>query len=105
MARTNPQSAGELGARSGIQGVLEDDVDEVLRGTFFATSPTDRPGPAKVRPGHYKVICISLYNEDLDHLDAVVQELKRRGHTRANRSAVLREAMKQFDPSKVRRGF
>jgi hypothetical protein len=57
------------------------------------------------RPDHYKVICISLYNEDLALLDRVVKDLKKRGFTKASRSAVLRAAMQQFDPSKVSRGL
>ena len=60
---------------------------------------------AKERPDHYKVICISLYNDDLAQLDRVVKELKKRGFTKANRSAVLRAAMQQFDPSKVAKGL
>lgn len=59
----------------------------------------------KERPDHYKVICISLYNDDLAQLDRVVKELKKRGFTKANRSAVLRAAMQQFDPSKVAKGL
>ena len=61
--------------------------------------------PAKPRPDHYKVICISIYNEDLARLDELVLELKRRGFTKANRSALLRAAVEQFDPSKVTRGL
>jgi hypothetical protein len=53
------------------------------------------------RPDHYKVIAISFYNEDLASLDRVVKLLKRQGFTRASRSAVLRAAMQQFDPSKT----
>lgn len=56
-------------------------------------------------PTHYKVICVSLYNEDLARLDAVVRELKSRGFTKANRSAVLRAAVEQFDATKVGRGL
>lgn len=59
----------------------------------------------KERPDHYKVICISLYNDDLALLDRVVKELKKRGFTKANRSAVLRAAMQQFDPAKVAKGL
>ncbi|MBL8678435.1 MAG: hypothetical protein JNK05_04685 [Myxococcales bacterium] len=59
----------------------------------------------KDRPEHYKVICISFYNEDLALLDRVVKDLKKRGFTKANRSAVLRAAMQQFDPAKVSRGL
>ena len=32
------------------------------------------------KPTHYKVICISLYTKDLERLDALVDELKARGH-------------------------
>lgn len=60
---------------------------------------------ARPRPEHYKVICISFYIEDLARLDDLVRELKRRGFTKANRSAVLRAAVEQFDPSRVRRGL
>jgi hypothetical protein len=60
---------------------------------------------AKERPDHYKVICISLYNDDLALLDRVVKDLKKRGFTKANRSAVLRAAMQQFDPAKVAKGL
>ena len=56
-------------------------------------------------PTHYKVICVSLYNEDLARLDAVVRERKSRGFTKANRSAVLRAAVEQFDSAKVERGL
>ena len=54
---------------------------------------------------HYKTICVSLYNDDLARLDDLVRELKSRGFTKANRSAVLRAAVEQFDPSRVQRGF
>ena len=57
------------------------------------------------RPTHYKVICISIYTDDLTALDATVKALKGRGLTKATRSAVIREALKQFDPSRVRRGL
>lgn len=53
------------------------------------------------RPAHYKVICVSLYNEDLASLDRVVKDLKKRGFTKASRSAVFRAAMQQFDPNKA----
>lgn len=100
-----------------VHDVLDgDEVADVLRGTFFApevpiaTSTRVAPGPqravpAKPKPDHYKVICISLYNEDLARLDAAVRELKKRGYTKANRSAVLRAAMLQFDPSRVGKGL
>ena len=108
MARTTLKDPSQ-----GIQDVLGDDIDTVLRERFFAPAfveEPDRPGPrravpeAKARPEHYKVICISLYTEDLDWLDAAVRDLKRKGHTKASRSSVLRAAMMQLDLAKVPRG-
>jgi len=58
-----------------------------------------------LKPEHYKVISVSIYNADLERLDSIVAQLKRKGITRANRSAVIREALKQMDPSLVRRGM
>jgi hypothetical protein len=86
---------------------------EVMRDAFFVREePADGAAPAatgarasKERPAHYKVICISLYTEDLARLDGAVRELKRRGFTKANRSAVLRAAMEQLDLDRVRRGI
>ncbi|MBL8603951.1 MAG: hypothetical protein JNK72_18635 [Myxococcales bacterium] len=113
-AKQEPAQA-EATARRGIQSILADDVDDVLRETFFATEvpigeSTRGPGlrrakPPQEKPEHYKVICISFYTEDLEHLDRVVKDLKKLGHTKANRSAVLREAMRQLDLTKVPRGL
>lgn len=60
---------------------------------------------AAPRPEHYKVICISFYNDDMKRLDGVVRELKRRGFTKANRSAVLRVALEQLDLDRVPKGL
>jgi hypothetical protein len=56
------------------------------------------PGIRKCQPhpDHYKVICISLYNRDLEQLDGLVAELKARGVTKATRSALIRVALDQF---------
>ena len=59
---------------------------------------------AKPKPTHYKVVSISLYQEDIVRLESLVAELKRRGHTKASRSSVLRAAMQQIDLDKVPRG-
>jgi hypothetical protein len=55
------------------------------------------------KPTHYKVICISLYTEDLAQLDAKVRELKARGFTKANRSSLIRYAMGLVDASAIPR--
>jgi hypothetical protein len=46
----------------------------------------------------YTVVCISIYDEDLDELDAKVAELKSRpGLARANRSWLIRLALKRLE--------
>lgn len=54
---------------------------------------------------HYKVLSISLYNEDIERMDELVRELKTRGFTRANRSALIRFALDQVDITKMPKGY
>lgn len=86
-----------------------EEVREVLSGTFYAPGrarPALRPVETTGdKPAHYKVICISLYNEDLHRLDAMVEELKERGFTKANRSALIRFALEQVDLTKAKKGL
>jgi hypothetical protein len=83
-----------------------EEVAEVLSGTFYAGSaPKLRAVEPEQKPTHYKVICISMYNEDLDRLDGMVEELKKRGFTKANRSALIRFALEQADLDKVQKGM
>ena len=58
---------------------------------------------SKAKPDHYKVITVSFYTEDLQRLDDAVRALKKRGHSKASRSSLLRAAMLQVDLSKVPR--
>jgi hypothetical protein len=67
-----------------------------------APRPDDEP-TRKTKPAHYKVVCISLYNEDIELLESLVAELKRRGHTKANKSQLIRAALAQVDLAKVPR--
>lgn len=95
-------------------GVLDfDEVQDVLSGSFY--TPEARAEPRRTRsrrsksaasrPQHYKVICISMYNHDLEKLDQLVDELKARGLTKANRSALIRAALDQVDLDKIPRGM
>jgi hypothetical protein len=61
--------------------------------------------PAEDHPGDpaYLVIAVSTYPRDLRKLDAMVAELKRRGFTRANRSALIRVAIDHVDLDKFPR--
>ncbi|AKV03075.1 hypothetical protein AKJ09_09738 [Labilithrix luteola] len=97
-----------LGAARVLDG---DEVQGVLSGAFYQAPPestrmlrAERPTP-KEKPTHYKVICISMYTKDLDQLDELVEKLKARGITKANRSALIRVALEQLDLDKVPRGL
>lgn len=97
------QEAGLAGAR-----VLDaDEVQGVLSGAFYTKDGGKRARKAEpaAKPQHYKVICISLYTKDLERLDKLVDELKARGVTKANRSALIRVALDQLDLDKVPRGL
>lgn len=87
-------------------GSVFSDMDSTMR-DFFAPK-AKRGRPAKVaepvpaaRPDHYKVISISLYVEDIERLKGLVRAMKRAGHTRANQSMVIREALRQLDTERV----
>lgn len=84
-----------------------DEVEGVLSGSFYSPPSPARRHIAAVdaKPQHYKVICISLYNDDLQTLDHMVDELKARGLTKANRSALIRYALAQVDLDRVPRGL
>jgi len=88
-----------------------EEVREVLSGTFYARGERPRlrslPGgvDAPQKPSHYKVICISMYTDDLSRLDGMVEQLKERGFTKANRSALIRMALDQVDLSQAKRGM
>ncbi len=94
----------------GAARVLDpDEVQGVLSGAFYAPIPVTKgrgaASPAPEKPAHYKVICISMYIKDLDRLDALVDELKKKGVTKANRSALIRAALDQVDLAKIPRGM
>ncbi len=57
------------------------------------------------RPTHYKVICISMYTKDLKRLDDMVDALKAKGMTKANRSALIRYALSSVDLDHVPQGI
>ncbi len=88
-----------------------DDVEGVLSGSFYSASETEQTEAAPVvektkgKPTHYKVICISMYTDALGRLDDMVKELKSRGYTKANRSALIRHALTTVDLDSVPRGL
>jgi hypothetical protein len=80
------------------------DADAILSEEYYGRRPGAVAGEAAKRPEkptHYKVICISMYNRDIEELEAKVAELKRRGWTKANKSQLIRLALSQIDLDKL----
>jgi len=84
-----------------------EDVDGVLRGSFYVPSAErqEKSAPRAEKPTHYKVICISMYTDDLERLDDMVETLKARGLTKANRSALIRYALSNVKLDDVPKGL
>lgn len=84
-----------------------EDVDGVLRGSFYVPSAErrEKSEPRAEKPTHYKVICISMYTDDLERLDDMVENLKARGLTKANRSALIRYALANVKLDEVPKGL
>ena len=92
-----------------------EEVEGVLSGSFYSAPPASTtrakttsdvaPKSTKEKPTHYKVICISMYTDALAQLDGMVSELKSRGYTKANRSALIRHALACVDLDQVPRGL
>ena len=84
-----------------------EEVEGVLSGSFYRPESVRiaRAKAAAEKPAHYKVICISMYTTDLTELDQMVDALKAKGITKANRSALIRHALGQVDLDKVPRGL
>ena len=77
-------------------------------GAFYA--PAKPPAAEETekrdgKPAHYKVICISMYMDDLKRLDDMVESLKARGLTKANRSALIRYALSGVNLEQVPKGL
>jgi hypothetical protein len=93
-----------------VKRLMGDDplaAEAVLERFYKPAAAAVEPPPAvkPAKPTHYKVVCISLYTEDIAHLEELVAELKRRGHTKANKSQLIRAALSQVDLSKIPKGF
>ena len=92
-----------------------EEPDGAMTGFYGGQSSPPQSGPAPKpeaetnkrdgKPSHYKVICISMYTEDLKRLDRMVEELKSRGLTKANRSALIRYALGEVDLDRVPKGL
>jgi hypothetical protein len=85
-----------------------EEVEGVLSTSFYSQASAPRPAPRanlEEKPTHYKVICISMYTDDLKRLDQMVDTLKARGLTKANRSALIRYALGAVDLDTVPKGL
>jgi len=96
---------------SALRVLDADEVEGVLTSAFYTPKqpePVAAPESERTtqeRPQHYKVICISMYTEDLKRLDNMVDTLKARGLTKANRSALIRYALGAVDLDRVPKGL
>jgi hypothetical protein len=95
--QSDPLSVDDILA-TGFYRPERDSEDEAIHELPVGKLPEKKP-----RPTHYKVVCISLYNEDIERLEGLVKELKRRGYSKANKSLVIRAALEQLDVEKVPR--
>ncbi len=98
---TNPLDEDDVIARiykPGAQQELRNgQVDGHNLSHELPTAPMPNTPARKEKPSHYKVVSISLYLEDIARLDSLVRELKRRGFTKMNRSALIRYAIDTVD--------
>ena len=87
--------------------LASEEVDGVLRGSFYVPTSErrEKSAPRAEKPTHYKVICISMYTDDLERLDEMVETLKSRGLTKANRSALIRYALGNVKLDEVPKGL
>jgi hypothetical protein len=84
----------------------DDPIDSRLLDEFYEAQPrAPRAAKKAEKPTHYKIVCISLYTEDIDRLERLVAELKKRGHTKANKSQLIRAALDQVDLGKIPKGY
>lgn len=68
-----------------------------LDGRDVEPSAISNPEPDSASGVGYRVICISMYHDDLAWLDEAVAALKARGIRRANRSWLIRKALGKLD--------
>ena len=99
----NPTSEEDVvGAIKGFfddeERAVEEFFDPQLPKRVDRTRTTDTE-----RPTHYKVVSISLYTEDIERLNRLVKECKKRGHSRASKSMLIREALRQLDLNAIPR--
>jgi len=92
------------------QTVLADNPlegEQLLLDALFGGSPAAPRRPQAVertpapKPQHYKIMSISMYTDDIERLEEMVRELKRRGHYKANKSQLIRHALSRVNLDEV----
>lgn len=58
---------------------------------------------ARPKSQAFRIIAISTYPADIERLDGMVYALKKRGFTKASRSALIRYALNQVDITAIPR--
>lgn len=53
------------------------------------------------KPDHYSVVSVTLYRDDIERLDRMVEQLKQRGRHKMNRSMLVRWALSRVDVDDV----
>lgn len=104
-----------MSRRSTLHELIDgEEVRQVLAESFYrgpvgehrtTDSGDEAESASKTKPEHYKVVCISLYTEDLMRLDEKVRQLKKRGHRKMNRSALIRFALDHVDLEALPRAY
>ncbi len=89
--------------------------DAIMDRTFFRhrgrpvapapQAPELRTTVAREKPTHYKIVSFSMYTEDIDRLEELVNQAKALGHTKANKSQLVRYALATIDLSKMPKGY
>jgi hypothetical protein len=93
--------SGKLAARSRTAVLADNPLEgeQLLLDALFGPPPVAPKRPQAVRrpvapkPQHYRIMSISMYTGDIERLEQMVAELKRRGHYKANKSQLIRHAL------------
>ncbi|MGB0680488.1 MAG: ribbon-helix-helix domain-containing protein [Polyangiales bacterium] len=80
-----------------------DEVQQVLEDSFYGEKEPPKKRKTLTVDPSYRVVCISLYREDLDALDKAVHTLRARGYHRVSRSALVRHALRHLDLTTIPR--
>ena len=80
-----------------------DDEDPVVAALYARPAArTKLPGRRPLQEGRsWRLVTFSFYEDDVARLDALLLKAKKRGHRRANRSQIMRLALRQVDISKL----